>query len=194
MPVPIRHALKSLSENRRGLSQFCAVFGAGHRPQVGRDCPLLRGGFRIGTKPNTNDSARRTCLFVCGLLLSLGLQGPGARAAAPLVPRGQPPNAESSSALGACWCPNNYAPKPLPEAPCIPACAGPDDFQPKPLPGAPCWASPCYPDRFNPKPLICAPTLWEPWYVCGAAEPSVPQQQSPQQPQRDARRVRNRRF
>ena len=36
--------IKSLSENRRGLSQFCAVLGAKW------DCPLLRGGFRIGSK------------------------------------------------------------------------------------------------------------------------------------------------
>jgi Tfp pilus assembly protein PilV len=37
---------KSLSENRRGLSRFCAILGAKW------DCPPVPGGFRIGSKPH----------------------------------------------------------------------------------------------------------------------------------------------
>src|SRR6185369_848408 len=40
-PVTTRHI-----KNRRGLSRFCVVRGAKW------DCPLLRGGFWIGSKPD----------------------------------------------------------------------------------------------------------------------------------------------
>ena len=72
-----RTEYKSLSENCRGLSRFCAVRRATW------DCPLLRGGFRIGSK--SSGASRPVFWLLPWLALAVTASGGSvARAAEPV--------------------------------------------------------------------------------------------------------------
>ena len=126
-------------------------------------------------------------LCVCGLVLGLLLQRPEAWGTDLPSRRIRAMSAGIGCPTGAFWCPDNYVPKPLLDAPCIPGCPGPDDYQPKMLPGFPCWLAPCCPDSYCPKPLVGVPPLTERWHTCGTVEQPACQQ-------RQAKRLTNRGF